>query len=46
MAQALFQSANGPKRVYVSQGADHDDIMSTDVNTLEAQISAFIQTIQ
>jgi fermentation-respiration switch protein FrsA (DUF1100 family) len=46
MAQALFQSANGPKRVYVSQGADHDDIMSTNVNTLEAQISAFIQTIK
>jgi hypothetical protein len=38
MAQALFQSANGPKRVYVSQGADHDDITSTEVNTLEAQI--------
>jgi uncharacterized protein len=46
MAQALFQSANEPKRVYVSQGADHDDIMSTEVNTLEAQIRAFIQTIK
>ena len=45
MAQSLFQSANEPKRFYLSQGADHDDIMSNEVNRLEAQISAFIQTI-
>lgn len=46
MTQALFERANAPKRLYVSPGADHDDMMSTEVNALEAQISAFIQTIQ
>lgn len=46
MTQALFQPANEPKRLYLSPGADHDDMISTEVNTLEAQISAFIQTIE
>jgi fermentation-respiration switch protein FrsA (DUF1100 family) len=46
MAQALFQKANEPKRLYLSQGADHNDIMSNGVATLEAQITAFLQTIR
>lgn len=46
MTRALFERANAPKRLYISPGADHDDMMSTEVNALEAQISAFIQTIQ
>jgi hypothetical protein len=46
MTQALFQRANEPKRLYLSPGADHDDMMSTEINTLAAQISAFIQTIK
>jgi len=44
MAQALFQRANEPKWFYLSPGADHDDMMSTGVTALEAQISAFLQT--
>jgi uncharacterized protein len=46
MAQALFERANQPKRLYLSPGADHDDMMDTGVDTLEDQIRAFIQTIQ
>ncbi|MGC2293645.1 MAG: alpha/beta hydrolase, partial [Candidatus Acidiferrales bacterium] len=46
MAQALFARSNQPKRLYLSPGADHDDVMDTGVNMLEAQIRAFIQTIQ
>jgi fermentation-respiration switch protein FrsA (DUF1100 family) len=45
MAQALFQKANEPKRLYLSPGADHNDVMSTGVTALEAQIRAFLQTI-
>jgi hypothetical protein len=45
MAQALFERANQPKRLYFSPGADHNNMMETGVNMLEAQISAFIQTI-
>jgi fermentation-respiration switch protein FrsA (DUF1100 family) len=46
MAQALFQKANEPKRLYLSPGADHDDIMSDGVAMLEAQISALLQTMR
>ena len=45
MAQALLQKANEPKRLYLSPGADHNDMMSTAVTALDAQISAFLQTI-
>jgi fermentation-respiration switch protein FrsA (DUF1100 family) len=45
MAQALFQQANEPKQLYLSPGADHNDVMSNGVTALEAQISAFLQTI-
>jgi pimeloyl-ACP methyl ester carboxylesterase len=45
MAQALFQRANESKRLYLSQGADHNDMMSAGVTALDAQISAFLQTI-
>ncbi|HXN25501.1 MAG TPA: alpha/beta hydrolase [Candidatus Acidoferrales bacterium] len=44
MAQALFQRANEPKRLYLSPGADHNDMMSEGVTPLQAQISAFLQT--
>jgi uncharacterized protein len=44
MAQALFQNANEPKRLCVSPGADHNNIMEVRVGALEKQISAFIQT--
>jgi hypothetical protein len=45
MAQALFQRANEPKPLYLSPGADHNDVMSNGVTMLEAQISSFLQTI-
>jgi uncharacterized protein len=45
MARALFQKANEPKQLYLCPGADHNDIMNNGVATLEAQISAFLQTI-
>jgi uncharacterized protein len=46
MAQALVQKANEPKWFYLSPGADHNDVMSTGVTALEAQISAFLQTVR
>jgi fermentation-respiration switch protein FrsA (DUF1100 family) len=46
MAQALFQRANEPKRLYLSPGADHNEMMNTGVAMLEAQISAFLQSIR
>jgi fermentation-respiration switch protein FrsA (DUF1100 family) len=45
MAQALLQRAHEPKQLYLSQGADHNDIMSNGVAMLEAQLSAYLQTI-
>jgi fermentation-respiration switch protein FrsA (DUF1100 family) len=45
MAQALFQRANEPKQLYLSPGVDHDEMMSTGLTALEAQIRAFLQTI-
>jgi fermentation-respiration switch protein FrsA (DUF1100 family) len=45
MAQALFQRANEPKQLFLSPGADHNEMMNTGVAMLEAQISAFLQTI-
>jgi uncharacterized protein len=46
MSQALFQRANEPKRLYLSPGADHNEMMDTGVTMLESQISAFLQTIR
>ncbi len=46
MAQALFQKANEPKWLYLSPDANHDDMMSTGVTILDAQIKTFLQTIQ
>jgi fermentation-respiration switch protein FrsA (DUF1100 family) len=45
MAQALLQRAHEPKQLYLSQGADHNDIMSNGVAMLEVQLSAYLQTI-
>jgi fermentation-respiration switch protein FrsA (DUF1100 family) len=45
MAQALFQAANEPKQLYVSPGADHNDIMEVGVAALEKQITAFIEPL-
>ncbi len=45
MAQALFQRANEPKQLYLSPGVDHNEMMSTGLTALEAQIRAFLQTI-
>jgi uncharacterized protein len=45
MAQALFQKANEPKRLYLSPGAGHDDIWSFKTDELLAQITQFIQTL-
>jgi fermentation-respiration switch protein FrsA (DUF1100 family) len=45
MARALLQRANEPKRLYLSLGADHNDMMSTGVTALQAQIIAFLQAI-
>jgi fermentation-respiration switch protein FrsA (DUF1100 family) len=45
MAQALFQKANEPKQLYLSSGADHNDVMSNGVTALEDQICEFLQTI-
>jgi uncharacterized protein len=38
MAQALFQNANEPKRLYVSPGADHNNILEVGLGALEKQI--------
>jgi uncharacterized protein len=46
MAQALFQKANEPKRLYLSPGVDHGHILEMNTERLQAQISAFIQTVQ
>ena len=45
MAQALLQRAHEPKQLYLSQGADHNDIMSNGVAVLEVRLSAYLQTI-
>jgi fermentation-respiration switch protein FrsA (DUF1100 family) len=45
MAQALLEKANQPKRLYLSPGADHDGIFKIGEQDLEAQMSAFLQTL-
>jgi hypothetical protein len=45
MAQALLQRAHEPKQLYLSQCADHNDIMSNGVAVLEVRLSAYLQTI-
>ena len=43
MAQALFQKANEPKRLYLSPGAGHNTVWEIGGQALQDQISAFIQ---
>jgi pimeloyl-ACP methyl ester carboxylesterase len=45
MADALFQHANQPKRLYLVPGADHNGIVATGGETLESQISGFIDSL-
>jgi uncharacterized protein len=45
MAQALFQKANQPKRLYLTPGAEHNDIFKVGGQGLETQISDFLQTL-
>jgi fermentation-respiration switch protein FrsA (DUF1100 family) len=45
MAQALFQKANEPKRLYEMQGADHNGIIGIGGQTLLNQISAFLAAL-
>lgn len=45
MAQALLERANQPKRLYLSPGADHNGIFKIGEQDLEAQMSAFLQTL-
>jgi fermentation-respiration switch protein FrsA (DUF1100 family) len=43
MAQALYERANEPKRLYLEPGAGHNSIWETE--GLQNQMSAFIQTV-
>jgi pimeloyl-ACP methyl ester carboxylesterase len=45
MAQALFKNANNPKQLYISPGADHNNIMEIGVTGLEKQLTTFLETI-
>jgi fermentation-respiration switch protein FrsA (DUF1100 family) len=45
MAKALFQRANQPKQLYLVPGAGHNDIVEIGGETLENQISGFIDGI-
>jgi hypothetical protein len=45
MAKALFQRANQPKQLYLVPGAGHNDIVEIGGETLENQISEFIDGI-
>jgi fermentation-respiration switch protein FrsA (DUF1100 family) len=45
MANALFQLANQPKRLYLVPGADHNGIVMIGGQKLESQISGFIGNI-
>lgn len=46
MAQALFQKANQPKRLYLAPGADHNDMIRLGGQALEAQMTDFLQTLR
>ena len=46
MAQALFQKANEPKRLYLVPGAGHNSVISVGGETLLDQISAFLETLR
>jgi uncharacterized protein len=46
MAQALFQKANEPKRLYLSLGAAHNNIWEIKTEELLTQIRAFMQTLR
>jgi hypothetical protein len=46
MAQALFQKANEPKRLYLAPGAEHNDMIGVGGQPLLAQLSAFLQTLR
>jgi hypothetical protein len=45
MAKALFQRANQPKELYLVPGADHNGIVAIGGQTLENQISGFLNGI-
>jgi fermentation-respiration switch protein FrsA (DUF1100 family) len=45
MAQAIFQRANEPKRLYLVPGAGHNGMIEVGGQMLEHQISTFIQTM-
>jgi len=45
MANALFQHANQPKRLYLVQGANHNGIVGVGGEALESQISGFIDSL-
>jgi succinylarginine dihydrolase len=46
MAQALFQKVNEPKRLYLAQGAGHNDMISVGGQPLFEHLSAFLQTLR
>jgi hypothetical protein len=46
MAQALFQKANEPKRLYLAPGAGHNDMISVGGQPLFDQLIAFLQTLR
>lgn len=46
MAQALFQKANEPKWLYLSPGADHDQMMEIGGAALLARIREFLERIR
>jgi fermentation-respiration switch protein FrsA (DUF1100 family) len=45
MAQALFQRANQPKRLYLSPGAGHANMWEVRAEEVQAELKAFIQTV-
>jgi len=46
MAQAVFEKANQPKRLYVQPGASHNHLVDVGGKTLEDQIGAFIRSLK
>ena len=46
MAEALFQKAIQPKRLYIRPGASHIYLIDIGGKTLEDQIDAFIQSLR
>jgi hypothetical protein len=46
MAQALFEKANQPKRIYVQAGGSHNHLIDVGGKALEDQIGAFLQSLR